>query len=84
MFALFILDGLTREPKIVLESERFPGFFVERVKMVFLEFCVGNAMGGWPIRAEFILLMLVEIIEIDTLVSKRRRGIVVDIIIHHY
>ncbi len=84
LFALFVLDGLAREPKIVLESERFPGFFVERVKMLFLEFCVGNAMGGWPTRAEFVLLILIKIIEIDTLVSKRRRGIVVDIIINHY
>jgi hypothetical protein len=75
---------LAREPKIILKSEGLPGFFVERVKMLFLEFRVGKAMRDWAIRTEFIRLMLFVMIEIDILVSERGGGIVVDIIINHY
>jgi hypothetical protein len=84
LIVLLILNGLAREPKIILKSERLPWFFVERVKMLFLEFCVGKAMRDWAIRTEFIRLMLFVMIEIDILVSERGGGIVVDIIINHY
>jgi hypothetical protein len=52
--------------------------------MLLLEFRVGKAMRGWAIRTEFVHLMLFVIIEIDALVSERRGGIIVDIIINHY
>lgn len=84
LIGLFILNGLTRKPKIIFKSEGLPGFFVERVKMLLLEFRVGKAMRGWAIRTEFVHLMLFVIIEIDALVSERRGGIIVDIIINHY
>jgi hypothetical protein len=84
LIGLLILNGLTREAKIILKSQGLPGFFVERVKILFLEFCVGNAMRGWAIRTEFVRLMLFVMIEIDALVSERGGRIVVDIIINHY
>ena len=52
--------------------------------MLFLEFRVGKAMRGWAIRIEFVHLVLFVIIEIEALVSKRRGGIIVDIIVNHH